>query len=96
MPFYTPSNDPQHQIDYNKYQPIYVYSHTDMDGNIRPLSFIYITEDGIRITLKIDEIKYTKDINGGFLYNCIVTNYGKQQEVILTYYVKQHIWVMEK
>lgn len=96
MPFYTPSNDPEHHIDYDKFKPVYTYFHTDIEGKIRPLQFTYESEDNTRVTLKIDEIKYTKDINGGFMYRCLVTNYGRKQEVDLVYYVKEHVWVIQK
>lgn len=94
MPFYTPSNKPEFYIDFNKYKPIYVYFYTDMDGNIRPLQFTYETDDNTRVTLKINEVQYTKDIQGGILFCCLVTNYGRQQEVDLVFFYKQHICCM--
>lgn len=95
MPFYTPSKDSKFQIDYDKYNPVYVYFYTDMDGKIRPIQFKYESEDNSIITLDINSIKYSKDIYGGILFCCLVTNYGRQQEVNLVYFIAQHLWCID-
>lgn len=95
MPFYTPSKDSKFQIDYDKYNPVYVYFYTDMDGKIRPIQFTYEADDNTRTTLKIDNIKSSKEIKGGILFCCLVTDYGRQQEVNLVYFIVQHLWCID-
>lgn len=94
MPFYTPSKDQKHQIDFNKYKPIYAYFYTDKDGKIKPLKFKYESDDSSLISLDIDNIKYSKDIQGGILFCCLVTNYGRQQEVDIVYFYAEHQWCL--
>lgn len=96
MPFYTPSKENKKQIDYDKYKPVYVYSHTDIDGKIRPIQFKYEDDNGLITTSAINSIKYSKDIPGGFLYRCLITNYGRQCEIDLIFYVAEHIWVIRR
>lgn len=94
MPFYTPSNEPKHEIDFNRYKPITVTSYCSFSGEIKPLAFRYISDDESETTFKIDSIKFTKEIKGGFSYCCLFNNHGRQQEVILIFYVMEHLWVI--
>jgi len=94
MPFYSPSKEPNHTIDYDKFKTVYTYFHTDFEGKIRPIQFTYETDDNTRITLKIDNIKYSKEIQGGTLFCCLVTNYARQQEIKIVYFTSEHQWCL--
>lgn len=91
MPFYTPANETYQPIDLNRYKPIVVIAYYDIDGNIKPLRFKYESD----FTFNINEIKYSKDVKGGILFCCLITNCNKQQEVNLVYFIREHLWCLE-
>ena len=92
MPFMD-TRDRTKQINIaDKYKPVLVFSHTDFDGNIRPLKFKYENTDETIEYFNIDSVRYAKDIRGGVNYSCLITNYGRQQVIDLVYYYEYHRW----
>lgn len=96
MPFIKPNNEPQCYVDPNKFIPVAVIANFARDGKMMPIYLRYIHRDESEETLKIDGIKYTKDIIGGFSLCCIINVHGYNREVILNYYIKDCRWYMAK
>lgn len=94
MPFIIPKPDNTLNIDYDRYTPVTVMAYWDMDGKITPVRFKYVLPDESVETYKIDNIKYIKDIKGGYLFRCYFTSYGRTKEIDLLFYIREHIWVM--
>ena len=95
MPFYTPPKEEQFNIDFERYTPIDVMAYWDEHGNITPIKFKYVNPDESVETIKIDSIKYRKNIRNGFQYCCVTTWYGRQKLFNLIFHIEQHIWVIE-
>lgn len=95
MPFYTPSNKPQFNINFDKYKPVDVMFHTNTDGTLKPMLFKYPMEDGLNYLFKIEKVSYSKDINGGILFRCSIASNDRHREVNLVYFIKQHLWCLE-
>ena len=96
MPFYTPSDNPSIFIDYDKCTPVSVIINFAPDGRMLPVFLHYIYPDQSEETLKIDGVISTKDIVGGVSYYCYITVNGWRRRIALTYYVKEHLWVINK
>lgn len=95
MPFYEPSNKPEISIDYNKSKPVTVIVNFAPDGRMIPIYLRWINHDESEDTLKIDGVVSTKDFVGGIAYCCYITVNGWRRQIILKFYVKEHIWTME-
>lgn len=96
MPFQKPYHEPQYFIDPNKFTPATVVVNFAPDGKMLPI-FLRITHpDKSEETIKIDGVKYTKDIQGGISYCCLITINGWQKQIILNYYVNDHTWYTMK
>lgn len=96
MPFYTPNHKPQFNINFDKYKPVDVMFHAHTDGTLKPMLFKYPTEDELNHLFKIDKVSYSKDINGGILFRCSIASIGVYREVNLVYFIRQHLWCLEK
>lgn len=96
MPFYQPPKNFKVDIDYDIYQPIAVYAFTDMDGKSTPLKLKIDLPDESRITVAIDGVRTTKELQGRILYNCFVTLNGRKQLIDIIYYREQGLWIIEK
>lgn len=96
MPFIKPSYEPTTFIDYNKHSPISVVTNFAPSGKMLPIYIRYIHPDQSEETIKVDGVKYTKDIQGGIVYCCLVTISNYQKQIFLTYYIKEHLWVIAK
>lgn len=96
MPFFEPQAQRIINIDYNKNIPVTVIVNFAPDGRMLPIYLRWINHDESEETLKVDGVKYTKDIEGGITYCCYVTRNGWRKEVNLTFYVKEHIWLLAK
>ena len=96
MQFKKPYHEPQYFIDPNKLSPATVVVNFAPDGKMLHI-FLRITHpDQSEKTVKIDGVKYTKDIQGGFSYCCLITINNWQKQIILNCYVKDHTWYMMK
>lgn len=96
MPFIKPYKEPTTYIDYNKVDPIGVITNFASDGNMLPIYVRYIHPDQSEETILVDGVKYAKDVVGGKTYCCLVTINDCQKQIFLTYYVKEHLWVIAK
>lgn len=77
-----------------KGNPISVIAVYNQAGKIKPV-YIGLTDlYGNVCKAKIDGVKYTKDGNGYTTYCCVYTNGYRQQQINLTFYIKQHLWVL--
>lgn len=96
MPFFdTPDRNDKITIDYSRCRPISVVMSHKANGQFIPIYFRAIKPDESEQTVKIDIVKFIKEKKGCISFHCLVTNYDRQQEVILTFYVLEHIWVLE-
>jgi hypothetical protein len=91
---YPQPDQPQHYIDYNKQKSVTVMVNFAPDGRMLPIYLRWINIDESEENLKIDGVKSTKDIEGGTSYCCYITKNGWRKQVILNFYVQQHIWTM--
>lgn len=96
MPFYQPPKNFKVDIDYDAYQPIAVFTYTDMEGKSIPLKIKIDLPDESRVTVPVDTVRLTKELHGRTLYNCYVTLNGRKQLIDIIYYKEQGLWVMEK
>lgn len=96
MPFFESKEKPKFEIDYNKYKPISVIVNSNIEGDMRPEIIRYTNPDESIETVKIQGIKFHRDVPHGILYCCIVHQYGVQKQIRLIFYVMEHIWVIEK
>lgn len=96
MPFFEPQTPHIINIDYDKCIPVSVIINFSKDGKMLPLYIRWINNDESEETLKVDSVKYTKDIDGGITYCCYVIRNGWRKEVNLTFYVKECLWVLNK
>ena len=96
MPFFEPSRSDKIVIDYDRYMPVAVICVYEADGTVTPMRFKYQEKDESKVTVNIDSISSRKNIRGGYSFACLATNYGRQQQVILNFYIDLHLWVMLK
>jgi hypothetical protein len=76
-------------------QPVAVIANFNTVGRFIPIYFRYVANDSSESTYKIDYIKYTKDKHDCFLFCCVVTNREIRHQLILTFYFKDCIWMLE-
>lgn len=94
MPFIdTRDRDVKRNIDYSKAVDVVVSHKTN--GDYIPLYFRAKDYDEVLQTYKVT-VKFIKEKKGCTTFRCIINNYGRQQEVYLTHYIEQHIWILER
>lgn len=96
MPFITIKESEESNIDYNRYEPVVVMAYWSMEGKITPMRLKYVNADESIETIKIDKIKYIKDLKDGFSYCCLAMVYGHYREFILVFRIREHLWLLEK
>ena len=96
MPFYEPPKNHKIEIDYDMFQTIGVALYTGNDGKITPLKLYIDLPDESRVTIAVDGIKTTKELEGRTLFTCVATLNGRKQLFNIIYYKEQGLWVMEK
>lgn len=94
MPFYD-SHDHSNkiEIDYSKAVDVVVSSKTD--GSYIPLYFRAKDYEEVLQTYKVT-VKFIKEKKGCTTFRCLIDNYGRQQEVYLTFYIEEHVWILER
>ncbi len=89
-------NDENFNIDYSHCTPISVIAVFNVERKIKP---VYVSlEDmyGNVCKTKIDGIKYTKDKDNCITFCCLISSgNNRQQQINLTFYVKDHLWVLD-
>ena len=76
-------------------KPISVMMSHAADGRFIPLMFQVISEDESRQQFRIDAVKQIKEKHDRVIFYCLITNYSRQQEVALTYYIQDPKWYIE-
>ncbi len=94
MAFFEPDRSPEFKIDYNSRQPISVIAAFNPIGDFKPVNFGIMDLYGNTCKIKIDGIKYTKEVRGGKSFYCVYQSADQQRECMLTYYVSDHRWVL--
>lgn len=82
------------EIDFTKNRPIDVIANFNPEGKFIPIYFKYEAEDQTIYKYKIDAIKYTKDNEQRTLFCCLYTNNRKQYELLLSFWINDHIWTI--
>lgn len=95
MPFFEPNNTPEIKIDYSKYQPISVIAAFNREGKIMPVYIGLMDLYGNVCKIKLDGVTFTKDGIGCTTYCCLYNTNRLQKQIALTYFIDQHIWVLE-
>jgi hypothetical protein len=85
---------PKYQIDYYQNKPIEVVANFAPTKKYKPEYFLYITEDQVRHTFKIEYIKWMREYKDYDAFCCLYSNYGRQHEIILRYHKSLCIWTI--
>jgi hypothetical protein len=96
MAFGYPHETEKVNIDYSRCTPVAVIANFNADGRIMPAYVCIQDLYGNTFKTKVEGIKYTKDGNGYIMFCCLVKSGNRQQEISLSYYVDQHLWVLGK
>lgn len=75
--------------------PVSVAVSFKSSGGMLPLQMQVRDEYGDPLRVKIDGVKYTKDIKGGLSYRVFYNAGTQRRECTLNYYVKVHMWYLE-
>jgi hypothetical protein len=95
MPFFEPNDEVRMKPDYNKCTPVSVIVNFAPDGKMLPVYFGMTDLDESQHRIKLEGVKYTKELRGRTSYICVYNNGRRKQECMLTYYVQDHVWVLE-
>lgn len=96
MPFFESDYTPKIKPNYDKCTPVSVIISFSRDGKMMPVCFGMADLYGNQIKVNIDGVKYTKDKIGCISYYCLYSVGKQKRECMLTYYVSDHLWVLEK
>ena len=94
MPFFTPASPNNINIDYSK--AVTVIANYNPEGKIIPVYVSLENDCGDIVKIKIDGVKYTKDDLGRISYCCLYTVGSRQRELMLTFYIDKHVWVLNR
>jgi len=91
---FQPYTEENTNIDYTKCTAISVIATFNRERKMKPL-YISITDlYGNVLKTKIDFVKFTKEGPGTTSFYCAYTTNHIQKECVLTYYIKEHQWVL--
>lgn len=88
------SYNPKPETDFSKLKTVSVIANFNTEGKFIPVYFKYINPDKSEQTIKIDTVKFTRDKGDYISFCCLFTNHSRQQEVVLTFYVMECIWII--
>ena len=88
------SYSPKPVTDFTKLKTVSVIANFNTEGKFIPVYFRTIHPDQSEKTIKIDAVKFTRDKGNCISFYCLFNNHGRQQEVILTFYVMECIWTI--
>lgn len=88
--------NPKPVIDFDKLNAVPVVATFNTDGKIRPDYFGYTNPDEFMEKFKVEAIKYTREYDNPcrILFCCVYSNYGRQLEVNLVFYVMECMWII--
>lgn len=95
MPFFNHNVDLQDNHDDINIQSVAVLANFNASGKIKPEYIRYTLYDQSIATVKVESIKYRKDYGTHIVFCCLFTNYGRQNEVLLTYHINDHRWSIQ-
>jgi hypothetical protein len=94
MPFGTFRSQPKYQIDFDHETPVAVLANFSVSGKYYPAIIKHELPDQSIVTYHIDKVKVTKTYDNYDMFYCFVTNFGRQNEIIVKYHFMQHIWTI--
>lgn len=95
MGFIPQFKDDKINIDYSRCTAVNVIAVFNQERKIKPLFFSIENEYDDLCKVEITGIKYTKECKGCLSYCCTYKVGSVQRECILTYYLIEHLWVLE-
>lgn len=95
MPFFESTNNPNIKIDYSKCQPVSVIAAFNREGKILPVYIGLMDLYGNVCKVKIDDVTNTKDGIGCITYCCLYNAHMRQKQINLTFFINQHLWVLD-
>lgn len=95
MGFVPRFQDNKVNIDYSRCTPISVIATFATDGRYKPLYFLVKDEYSNECKVQVKGIKYTKDERDSTTFCCVYQVGSVQRECLLTFYIQQHLWVLE-
>ncbi|BCK01427.1 hypothetical protein [Anaerocolumna chitinilytica] len=75
-------------------QPVQVAVVFNTIGDMKPLQFCIEDLYGNILKTKIEYVRYKKDVRGGISYCCMYKCVDCLKEIVLTYYLESHLWVI--
>lgn len=86
--------NPKPEIDFSQLRTVLVVANFNTEGKFKPEYFRVVNSDQSESTFKIDVIKYIREYHNRILFCCLYSNYGRQHEVSLVFYVSERVWVI--
>lgn len=96
MGFFKEQPQTKIYIYYSRCTPISVIVTFATDGRLKPLYFMVKDDYNHECKVEVTGIKYTKDGNGCTSFCCAYQVGSRQRECVMTYYLQDHVWVLEK
>lgn len=96
MPKFYYSSSNTYSLNNDNQIPITVSAVFSPNGNFKPVFIRYIYPDESEETLKVYGIKYRRDYHNYILFCCNVIVGNLCQELYLSYYIKEHTWMLIK
>lgn len=75
-------------------QPVQVAVTFNTLGDMKPLYIKIEDLYGNSLKTKIEYVRYKKDVRGGISYYCMYQSQDCLRELVLTYYLESHLWVI--
>ncbi len=95
MPFFETNRKPEFEIDYSRCQSVSVIANYNPAGKIRPVFVCLEDLYGNACKAKIEGVKYTKEMPGGYSFCCVYKSGNRLRECTLIFYIREHLWVLE-
>jgi hypothetical protein len=87
--------NPKPETDFSKLRTVSVIANFNTEGKFIPIYFRLVNPDQSEDTIKIDAIRFIREKSDSILFCCLYTSYGRQQEVLLRFYIKECRWTIE-
>jgi hypothetical protein len=95
MPFYEIPRDEKINVEFDKLRTLSVIAVYNQEGKIKPLYVSLVDLYGNVCKTKIEGVKYTKDFKDRKSFICLYKSGDVLRECMLTFYIKDHRWVLE-
>jgi len=87
--------NPKTKIDFTQLNIVTVITNFAKDSKFVPVLFRNVNPDASEETVRIDKVKYIKELDNRIVFCCLVNNGKRQQEIMLTFYVMECVWVLK-